>query len=142
MANAAPDPHKALGDFLTWEADQPERWEFLAGQARMMTGGSEAHTLIRGNLVAALKRPLKGTRCRVYPADMKIVTPQGDALYPDVSVSCGPPEPQALYRHDPIVVVEVLSPSSEADDYGRICHRRPGPGAGRGLHPAGAGAAQ
>lgn len=119
MANPARDLDTALHDFLDWEANQPERWEFINGEPRMMTGGTEAHAVIPANLIAALKNGLKGQPCRVYSSDMKIVTAQGDALYPDASVSCGPPDPRTTQRYDPILVVEVLSPSTAADDYGR-----------------------
>lgn len=119
MADPAHDLHKVLDDFLAWEATQPDRWELLDGEARMMTGGTEAHAVIPANIIAALKAGLKGRPCRVYSSDMKIITAYDDALYPDASVSCGPPDPRATHRYDPILVVEVLSPSTAADDYGR-----------------------
>lgn len=119
MAAPARDLDKALHDFLAWEATQPERWELLDGEPRMMTGGTGAHSLIKVNLVVAFSRTLKGSGCRPYDSDMKVVTPDRNVLYPDLSVSCGPTRLSETELVDPILVVEVLLPSTAADDYGR-----------------------
>ena len=51
----------SLSDFLAWEHDQPERYEFARGVFRMMTGGSAAHVTIAMNFASALKQALRGT---------------------------------------------------------------------------------
>lgn len=119
MAEAARDTLKELHDFLAWENGQPDRWERLGGAARMMTGGTAAHAVIAVNVGSALRNALRGRPCRVYSSDMKVVTGHDDVLYPDVSVSCGPFDPRATWCPDPVLVVEVLSPFTAADDYGR-----------------------
>ena len=119
MADLARAFDGALHDFLDWEAAQPERWELLNGESRMMTGGTGAHSLIKINLTSMFRRALKGSGCRPYDSDMKVVTPDRNVFYPDLSVSCGPPLLTETALYDPNLVVEVLSPSSAADDYGR-----------------------
>jgi Uma2 family endonuclease len=74
------------------------------------------------NVGAELRAQLKGTPCRVYPSDMRVRIPRKPSYkYPDVTVVCGRPEFEDE-RHDillnPMLIVEVLSPSNEAYDRG------------------------
>ena len=123
-------------EYFALEDRSPDRWEFLAdgslnedgvrlGRIRAMSGGTLDHGEIGGNLLMALKMSLRagGVRtCRVFGSDVKIHPPQGDNTFPDVSMVCGKPD---LYRgrHDiytnPILVAEVLSPSTKAYDRGK-----------------------
>ena len=57
-SNALGRPHEStfakpwtVDDFLAWERRQAERYEFVGGVIRMMVGGSNAHTIIKGNVV-------------------------------------------------------------------------------------------
>jgi Uma2 family endonuclease len=58
-------------DFLAWERRQPERYEFVGGVIRMMVGGSNAHTIIKGNVFAALRARLQGQPCRAPAKDRR-----------------------------------------------------------------------
>ncbi len=86
-------PHKAgwsLAEFLTWEADQPERWELVAGEPRLMAGGTQVHALIASNLIAFLRPKLRGGPCRPSGSDLRIPIPKtGNLRYPDVTIDCG-----------------------------------------------------
>jgi Uma2 family endonuclease len=103
-------------DFLEWEARQEARFEFDSFAPRAMTGGSQAHDRIRGNIFASLHRQLKGRPCRPT-IDVRVVCPNGAVRYPDVAVDCGGFVPSGLDLVDPRLVVEVLSPSTQAVDY-------------------------
>lgn len=120
-------------EYFAFEDRSPDRWEFLPdgppnpdgtrlGRIRAMSGGTLDHGSIGGNLVTALNIALRGAgiqTCRVFGSDVKIHPPEGRNTYPDVSVVCGKP---ALYRKrrdiftNPILIAEVLSPSTEAYD--------------------------
>jgi Uma2 family endonuclease len=114
MARASPHPW-TVEDFLAFEAEEPERYEFVDGIVRMMTGGSAAHSAIKGNLFAELRAALRSGPCRVDVDDLKVVT--GTAvMYPDVLVICRPLAPDDDRVSDPTVVVEVLSPTTETHD--------------------------
>ena len=87
-----------------------------------MSGASLAHTLITGDIAAELNIQLRGRECKVITNDMRIQTsPKGAYFYPDVIVFCGEPQFEDNVFDtllNPIVVVEVFSPSSEAYDRG------------------------
>lgn len=120
-------------EYFALEDCSPDRWEFLPegppntdgsrlGRIRALSGGTLDHAVISGNLVTALNIALHsaGIRtCRVFGSDAKIHPPEGRNTYPDVGVVCGKPD---LYRKrrdiitNPILVAEVLSPSTEAYD--------------------------
>ena len=110
-------PH-TLEDFRAWHERQPEVWEFIDGTPRLMAPGSKAHTLIKGNVHAALSQALRGTACRPL-VDGAIVEVDGSSLIPHVVVACGPLDFSTPRVDDPVVVVEIMSPSSENDDIGR-----------------------
>ncbi len=107
-----------IDEFLAWERDQPERYEFAHGVVTMMTGGSAAHVMIAMNLALALRTALRGTGCRPFTSDMKVIA-NGTVRYPDVSVICRPIDDTENRVTEPVVVIEVLSPSTEHVDRGR-----------------------
>jgi Uma2 family endonuclease len=102
--------------FLTWEAEQPARFEFAHGVIRAMTGGTQQHDRLRGAIFAALHRQLRGKPCRAS-LDVRIACPNGNVRYPDVAIDCGPFDPKGINLREPRLVVEVLSPSTTATDY-------------------------
>jgi Uma2 family endonuclease len=95
-------------DFLEWEAQQPERYEFIDGRILGMVGGSAAHATIKGNVFATLRTRLQGRPGRVFVESLKVVTDVA-SHYPDVVVTCSPVQPSDDQIREPIVVVEVLS---------------------------------
>jgi Uma2 family endonuclease len=114
MARARPHPW-TVGDFLAFEAEEPERYEFIDGIVRMMTGGSAAHSAIKTNATNALNAALRNGPCRAYADDLKVVTATA-VMYPDVVVTCRPLAPDDDRVLEPTVVVEVLSPTTERHD--------------------------
>jgi Uma2 family endonuclease len=95
-------------DFLEWEAQQPERYEFIDGRILGMVGGSAAHATIKGNVFAALRARLQGGPCRVFVESLKVVTDVA-SHYPDVAVTCAPVQPGDDRIPEPVVIVEILS---------------------------------
>jgi hypothetical protein len=64
MSEPLPKPW-TVDDFVAWERRQPERYEFFGDMIRVMVGGSNAHTIIKENVVGALRERLRGQPCRV-----------------------------------------------------------------------------
>jgi Uma2 family endonuclease len=107
----------SLSDFLAWEEAQPLRHERVGGQVRAMTGGTLGHNRIGLNVYSALRARLAGSGCEAFALDVRVVTPGGDVMYPDVVVACGERRNTERQLADPVVLVEVLSPSTaERDD--------------------------
>jgi Uma2 family endonuclease len=115
-------PYYTPQQYLEIERAAPSKSEYLDGAIYAMAGASEQHNLIVANLVGELRAGLKGRPCRTYPSDMKVeVGPKGLFAYPDVSVVCGQPRFHDEVRDmllNPKLIVEVLSPSTEAYDRG------------------------
>jgi Uma2 family endonuclease len=114
MARARSHPW-TVKDFLAFEAEETERYEFVDGIVRMMTGASAAHSAIKGNVFAELRAVLRSGPCRVDVDDLKVVT-ETAVMYPDVLVICRPIAPEDDRVTDPTVVVEVLSPTTQRHD--------------------------
>lgn len=113
MASSLPQPW-TVEDFLAFEAEEEERYEFVDGIVRLMTGASAAHSAIKGNLCFALRTALAGGPCRL-DLGLKVVT-ETAVMYPDVMVTCRPIGPDEDRVSDPTAVIEVLSPTTERHD--------------------------
>jgi Uma2 family endonuclease len=116
MPNAA-EQLMSLDEFLAWEREQPERYEYTGGVATMMTGGSLDHSTIASNLWTALRDSLRGGACRAFRGDTKIIA-NNSIRYPDLSVTCTPVRGDEDTVLEPVLVVEVVSPSTEREDRG------------------------
>jgi Uma2 family endonuclease len=107
----------SLAEYLAWEAEQVDRNEFHGGQTYLMVGGRRGHSRIIANLVRHLGNHLDATPCQVFSEGMKVQIGDDTVVYPDVFVSC-----DRQYRFDqqvitePILVIEVLSPATQAYD--------------------------
>jgi Uma2 family endonuclease len=107
-------------EYLAWEESAVEKSEYIDGQIRAMSGGSEPHASIPMNIGALLWNGLRGKPCRVLSSDMKVWA-AGAFYYPDLSVVCGPSAYRGRNKHtitNPVLVVEVLSPGTESKDRG------------------------
>lgn len=70
---------------MDWEAQQPERHEWVDGKILAVTRARDAHNRINGNVLVTLHQALRGATCRVYATDMKLHVQVADAVfYPDV----------------------------------------------------------
>ena len=82
------DLPRTVEEFDRWNAEQPERWEFIAGVPVMMSPASLPHTLIKGNIFAALRQKLAGTPCHALVDGAEVKSYRLVAI-PDVLVLCG-----------------------------------------------------
>ena len=100
-------------EFLRWAQDREGRFEFVDGHLlRMQAGAVSQHDRVVVNLIAALKNRLRGKPCRTFTADFAVRTAQNRIRRPDVGVDCGKQELRDLVAREPVLVVEVFSPST------------------------------
>ena len=96
------------------------RHEYVNGELVAMSGASREHNLITNNISGELRNLLKGSRCETYANDIRVSSPLTSSyLYPDVGVVCEDPRFEDNVFDtllNPIVIVEVLSLSTEAYD--------------------------
>ena len=118
MSTALRRPRMTRQEFLDWVATQEGRWEFdgyepvpLHGP-RAMTGGTLDHSRISQNVSFALRSRLRGSPCEVLGPDAGVAA-EGDVVrFPDVLVTCTRGAGTARLAPAPVVVFEVLSPTS------------------------------
>ncbi len=109
--------HKPMtaAEFLVWEAKQEFKWEFDGFQPVAMTGVTDAHAAIQGNLLTALNIRLRGRPC--YPRGPEVKVEIGPKYrYPDAFVSCTRVAPNATIAAEPVVIFEILSESTAKTD--------------------------
>jgi Uma2 family endonuclease len=121
--SAAPKQTWTVEDYLAFERASDRRHEYLNGELYLMAGAGANHNLIAVNVLASLHVQLRQRPRVIYPSDMRVkVSYTGLYTYPDVSVVCGAPQFEDD-QHDtllnPILIVEILSPSTESYDRGR-----------------------
>jgi len=120
--SALPDHHMTREEYYALEERGLGKHEYLQGHIFAMTGGSMAHSRIAVNISATLNAQLRGKPCQTLNSDFRIkITATGLETYPDVSVICRPlqfVEDRRDVATNPVVIVEVLSPSTEEYDRG------------------------
>ena len=111
----------SVEEYFEFEENNPDtRYEYLDGYVYITSGGSANHAAISGNIYAILKSALRGGPCRAYNSDMKVRVSEQRYFHPDVTVSCDSRDRGTTsVLKSPRLVVEVLSPGTEARDRGR-----------------------
>ena len=106
--------------YLEWEPTQEDRYEYVDGDVYVMTGGTKPHNRLALNLVTALDGYLQAKGCELYMADVKVqASPTSAYHYPDLVVTCDRREQNSnQFVQYPCLIIEVLSPSTEAYDRG------------------------
>ena len=117
MLAPRPDP-MSIEAFLDWVERQDNRHELVDGlPVRMMAGAKQSHNVVVGNLADAMRMAAKAAGCRTTSSDTAVVTDVGGVRYPDIVVDCGAPDPDARAAASPVILVEVLSPSTSQIDF-------------------------
>jgi Uma2 family endonuclease len=118
-----PRPRYTPDQYLALERQADHKSEYFDGEIFAMAGASEEHNTITFNIAGELRAQLRGTPCRGYTSDMRVRVEETDLYtYPDVVVVCG--ERRFGDEHldtllNPTLLIEVLSPSTEAYDRGQ-----------------------
>ncbi|MEH2129738.1 MAG: Uma2 family endonuclease [Nostoc sp.] len=114
-------------EYLVWEPTQEERYEYWDGEVVMMSGATRNHNRISGNFFKLLDDALadvydgrRCSTCEVYIVDVKVqIEPGQKYFYPDVVVTCDERDDDPQLVQFPCLIIEVLSPSTEAADRGK-----------------------
>jgi Uma2 family endonuclease len=110
-----------LDEYFALERTGDARYEYWHGDIVCMSGGSQQHVRISGNVYFTLRQQLTAGHCEAFIGDLAIKTPHLPPYrYPDVSVACGKAEFEKIEGIDvltnPVLIVEVLSPATEGHD--------------------------
>lgn len=112
----------SLEEYFGLERASDARWEYWEGDIYCMSGGTPEHGIIQTNVVVALGAGLRGGPCRAFTGDTAIWTPANPPYkYPDASAACGELQFKRIEGVgaliNPVVIVEVLSPSTAVRDH-------------------------
>jgi Uma2 family endonuclease len=110
-------------EFIAWAMQQPEggRYELVAGEVVGMAPERAGHARVKGRIFEALSQAVRasGLRCEVFPDGMSVRIDANTLYEPDALVRCGPPlDDEVIEVPDPLVIIEVVSPSSAKRDSG------------------------
>jgi Uma2 family endonuclease len=121
---AVPKERFTIEEYIGFDKNSEERWEFFDGVMVCMSGGTLAHNRLSVNLTTGLRDKALAQGCEVLPADMRIKVPNAPPYrYGDIVVVCGPPVIERIQGLDvlvnPSLIIEILSDSTEAYDRGK-----------------------
>lgn len=109
-----------VDEYLAMEEESEIRHEFINGQIYAMAGASRNHILIAHMISSGLLVQTQNRDCEIFPSEMRVQVASLQYFYPDISVVCGheqyTDEKQTTLLN-PTVLIEVLSPSTEARDH-------------------------
>jgi Uma2 family endonuclease len=107
----------SVEDYLEGEKDNPIRHEYVDGCVYAMAGASDRHIRASLNIASRLNEHLVDGPCEVFISDMKLKVAPNTYYYPDVIVCCDSPPPDPYFREQPVLIVEVMSPSTDRIDH-------------------------
>jgi Uma2 family endonuclease len=119
VANALPDKKLTVDEFLAWTATQPGRYELYCGRVYAMAPERARHAEVKFAVQTELARAIQaaGKLCHMLPDGMTVRVEEDIAHEPDALVYCGPKvAADAIEIPNPVIVVEVLSPSARHID--------------------------
>ena len=127
--SSLPKHRYSAEEYLAIDNEADYKSEYVAGEIFAMGGATPKHVLIAGNTAREFGNRLRDTNCQVYSADLRIQADLDNVYYyPDVVVVCGRPEYRDSRRNtvtNPLVIVEVLSPTTRNYDRGdKFAHYR------------------
>lgn len=106
----------SVEDYLEGEKISPVKHEYVDGEVFAMAGTSDRHNRIAVNLTTALDNHLQNSPCEPFSSDIKVQATKNVFYYPDILVSCEENPQSPYFRNQPILIIEVTSPSTEKID--------------------------
>ena len=115
MANVQKLEYLSVENYLRMEEQGEVRHEYVHGRVYALVGGTARHNIITTTIAAELRQHLQGKSCTVFMSDMKLRV-EDIFYYPDVMVVCGDIDLEGLFQTTPVLLLEVLSKSTESKD--------------------------
>lgn len=117
---AQPNVWETAQTYFLRDKQSSEKLEYYAGAIVAQAGSTARHNLIVGNIIGHLYAQTRKGGCQIFPSDMRVqAIDQQVYTYPDITIVCGTPlnaEPTEMTLLNPTVIIEILSPSTEARD--------------------------
>jgi Uma2 family endonuclease len=119
MSSAERPEYFSVDDYLNLEELAQSKNEYVDGWIRAMSGATLRHNMVSVNALVSLATLLKGNPCRPFNSDTKVRIDRAGMkrfYYPDLQVVCKSNEPTSVFQDQPILIIEVLSPSTRRYD--------------------------
>lgn len=119
MSSAEQPQYHSVEEYLAFEDQAQTKSEYIDGWIRAMTGAALRHNMISVNTLIACGNQLKGKTCRPYNSDTKVRIDRAGMkrfYYPDVQVVCKSNDQLSVFQDQPVLIIEVLSPSTRRYD--------------------------
>ena len=112
-------PKMTFDEYMAWENEQPDRHEFYRGEIYAMSGVRFANSRVTGNLFKRIDDHIDGTECTLFVENFKLRLADEACFYPDLMVTCSQKFSMSdLTVTEPLLIIEVVSPSTERYDRG------------------------
>lgn len=118
MGRSNPVGKATFAEYLELEQRLQQRHELVDGYMFAMAGGTANHNRLASNLHRMVFEATDAQGCEVFISDMRLLVGNQKSYYPDVFVTCEPPDGRAIYKRSACWIAEVLSDSTEAIDRG------------------------
>ncbi len=110
--------------FLAWNAPMGPHWQLVDGMPQAMAPASPTHAAIQAETAALIRNYLtaNGSPCFVMAAPGIVPRVQSDInmRIPDLAVTCTQAQPEDKALRDPVLVIEILSPSNRAETWTNV----------------------
>lgn len=106
----------SIEDYLEGEKISTVRHEYVDGEVFAMAGASDNHARIVGNVYTELNVHLRNSKCEPFSNDIKVCATKNVYYYPDILVLCEENDEDSYFRNNPILIIEITSPSTEKID--------------------------
>jgi Uma2 family endonuclease len=119
VSSAEKPKYHSVDEYLALENRSPTKSEYIDGWIRAMVGSTLRHNMVASNCLVALALRTKGKPCRPFNSDTKVrINREGIKrfYYPDVQVVCQSNDPLSVFQDSPVLIIEVLSPSTRQYD--------------------------
>lgn len=122
MTPAESSQRATYTEYVQADEKSDDRLEYYDGVIVAMASGTPEHAALSAAFIVALGNALEGKPCRVFSADLRVhIDATRSSVHPDLSVVCGEMRTSSidpLAVTNPVLVVEILSPSTEGHDQG------------------------
>jgi len=102
----------SVDDYLEGEMLSTVKHEYIDGEVYAIAGSSDIHNMIAGEMYALLLSHLRNSKYQTFIGDIKVRASKEVYYYPDVLVSCEQNPENPYFRNQPILIIEVTSPST------------------------------
>lgn len=114
----------SVDEFLLWEPGDGRTWQLVDGEPQAMAPPNQTHGLLQGELAGVIRNHLRASAspCRVVvtPGVVPRIQASHNVRIPDLAVRCSRPEIEEAVLADPVLLVEILSPSNQAETWGNV----------------------